>query len=318
MKQLMIKKFLCFSLFILFLFQDCKPTEVCNINDSAAQCGLDNILVQTSCGVTSLPPSKPQNLSGSPSNGQIELNWNPVHCSSHYNVYWSVTPNINILTANKIISQSTNLTHTGLINGITYYYAVAAENSLNQKEGVLSEEVFFTPAMKTLKTYVTAVTYSIPSIGSIAGADTICNNDSGKPVGGSFYKALLVDETGCIGSTPCRRASITANIGDGQIDWVFKPNTNYVRSDGVTPIMTTNVNGLFIFGTLTNGWTSAALTGISGMSGTWVTFAGLTCTNYSLNSGSVTTTQYQQTGSVSLSNATLVCANPYYLLCIEQ
>lgn len=82
--------------------------------------------------------------------------------------------------------------------------------------------------------------------------------------------------------------------------------------------MTTNVNGLFIFGTLTNGWTSATLTGISGISGTWNTFAGLTCTNYSVNSGSVTTTQYQQTGSVSLSGASLVCANPYYLLCIEQ
>ncbi|EMY59992.1 PF07588 family protein [Leptospira terpstrae serovar Hualin str. LT 11-33 = ATCC 700639] len=175
--------------------------------------------------------------------------------------------------------------------------------------------MFFTPAMKT---YVTAVTYSIPSIGSIAGADTICNNDSGKPVGGSFYKALLVDAAGCIGSTPCRRASITANIGDGQIDWALKPNTNYVRSDGVTPIMTTNANALFIFGTLTNSWTSAALTGISGMSGTWVTFAGLTCINYSVNSGSVTTTQYQQTGSVSLSGTSSSCTLSFTLLCIEQ
>ncbi|WP_167482974.1 DUF1554 domain-containing protein [Leptospira perdikensis] len=275
-------------------------------------------MVQSNCSITPDPPAKPQNIVGSTFNSLVVINWNPVHCASHYNVYWSTTPNVNILTANKIVTQEAKLNHTGIINGITYYYVISAVNSFNRKESLLSDEVFFSPVTTTLKTFVTSITYFISTIGSVAGADAICNSDSGKPAGTSSYKALLVDESGCSG-IPCRRASFTANLGDNQIDWVLKPNTNYVRSDGVTPIMTTNVNGLFIFGTLTNSWTSAVTTGISGMSGTWTTFGGLTCNNYSeYLTGSLTSTQYNQTGSGSLSNASSSCTNAFTLLCIEQ
>ncbi|TGL87137.1 DUF1554 domain-containing protein [Leptospira congkakensis] len=302
-------------IFILTLY--CKPDDLCNFNDAEEKCGLTNILVQSNCEISASPPAKPQNLIATPSNGQIALNWNSSYCANRYSVYWSNTSNSNLLTANKIITQDAKLTHTGLTNGVVYYYRIVAENSLNHKESLPSDEVFFSPTPATLKIFVTGATYPIPTIGSIAGADTICNSDGAKPVGGSLYKALLVDESGC-SSLPCRRASITANVGDGQIDWVLKPNTNYVRSNGITPIMTTNANGLFIFGTLTNSWSAAAATGISGMSGNWTVFAGLTCTNYSLNSGSVTTTQYNQTGSGSLSSASLTCGNSYSLLCVEQ
>lgn len=311
------KKILNISFLLFILGQGCKQTDLCNTSDIDSKCGLTNMITQSDCSITALPPIKPQNLSGSPSNGQIVLNWNPSHCATKYTVYWSNAPNINPLTANKIVTLEAKLTHAGLINNVIYYYQISAENSINHKVSSLSDEVFFAPSLLTLKTYITTTTYAVPTIGSIAGADTICNNDSGKPTGGSIYKALLVDETGCAG-IPCRRASISANIGDGQINWVLKPNTNYVRADGVTPIMTTNINGLFIFGTLTNGWSSAVATGISGMSGTWTTFSSLTCSNYSLNSGSVTTTQYNQTGSGSLSGAGLSCGSSYYLLCVEQ
>lgn len=167
------------------------------------------------------------------------------------------------------------------------------------------------------KTYVTSLTYAIPAVGGIAGADTICNSDPGKPVPANLFKALLVDETGCAGA-PCRRASVTADTGDGQIDWVFKPNTTYYRADGITPIMTTNAAGLFMFGVLTNSWTVTASTGITGISGTWTTFATLTCTNYTVTTGSVTTAQFTQTASGSISGAGMSCTGSYNLLCIEQ
>ncbi|WP_108958928.1 DUF1554 domain-containing protein [Leptospira ellinghausenii] len=60
------------------------------------------------------------------------------------------------------------------------------------------------------------------------------------------------------------------------MDWVLKPNTNYVRSDGVRKLMTTNVNGLFVFGTLINGLSAGSSAGMSGMSGPWTVFACLT------------------------------------------
>lgn len=172
-------------------------------------------------------------------------------------------------------------------------------------------------AIGPLKTYVTTNSYTILSFGSVTGADTLCMSDPGKPADSSNYKALLVDESGC-SSIPCRRASLTANLGDGQIDWVFKPNRNYVRADGVTPIMTTNENAIFIFGTLTNSWISIARTGVSSMSSNWTTFTNSNCTNYSSNSGSVTTSVYNLNSGASISNAGLSCASSYYLLCIEQ
>lgn len=312
-----IKLFLI-SLLAFLLFSECKPKGICNFNDSNTECGVNHLLLQTSCNITTAPPAKQINVTGFPSNGQVVISWNPIYCASHYNVYWSTSPNVDIATANKLVTQDAKLTHSGIINGVTYYYKISAENSFNRKESGLSDEVFFIPALVTLKTFVTSITYFITSIGSVAGADSICNNDSGKPLGSSIYKALLVDESGC-SSIPCRRASVTANVGDGQIDWVLKPNTNYVRADGVTPIMTTNANGLFIFGTLTNSWTSSVTTGISGMSGNWTTFSTLTCVNYSNgSSGQVTSTQYQQTGASSLSNSGLNCTGSFYLLCIEQ
>ncbi|WP_244934871.1 DUF1554 domain-containing protein [Leptospira jelokensis] len=168
-------------------------------------------------------------------------------------------------------------------------------------------------------TYVTSIGYPVPTINGIAGADALCNSNAGKPPGSSTYKALLVDESGGVcGSNPCRRASITANLGDGQIDWVLKPNVLYTRSNGTSPIFTTNANSLFIFGALTTSWTDSPLVGVSGMSTTWTVFPGFTCTNYTLNSGSVTTANYSATNTSSLSSATLSCGANYYLLCIEQ
>ncbi len=79
-------------------------------------------------------------------------------------------------------------------------------------------------------------------MGGIAGADGICNSDPAKPANSGSYKAMLASGT-------IRRASVTPNSGDGQIDWVFRPNQAYVRLNG-TLIMTTNSSGLFIFGTL--------------------------------------------------------------------
>ncbi|MCW7494611.1 DUF1554 domain-containing protein [Leptospira sp. 2 VSF19] len=305
-------------LFLVFILGfTCKTENICNVNDSEKKCGLTNIILQSNCEVSPFPPAVPQNLTISPKNGQIVLKWDSSYCANQYQVYWSNSPNLSILNANKMTTKEATFTHTGLTNGTIYYYKITAENILNHKESLPSVEVSASPTIATLKTFVTAIAYSVPAIGSVAGADTICNNDAGKPAGSSLYKALLVDESGC-SSNPCRRASVTANLGDGQIDWVLKPNTNYVRSDGVTPIMTTNANALFIFGTLTNSWSATAFTGISGMSGSWTVFSGLTCSNYSLNSGSVTTTQYNQTGSGSLSSASLTCGNSYYLLCVEQ
>jgi len=72
--------------------------------------------------------------------------------------------------------------------------------------------------------FITADSFTA-NVGSIAGADTKCNADSARPRATS-YKAMLANVAGD------RRASQSPEIGDGQIDWVLRPSTNYYRSDG--------------------------------------------------------------------------------------
>ncbi|MCT8334837.1 DUF1554 domain-containing protein [Leptospira sp. 85282-16] len=74
------------------------------------------------------------------------------------------------------------------------------------------------------------------NVGKASNFDSSCHSDPNYPGSGN-YKAMVVDGIS-------RRASITANIGDGQIDWVFKANQAYIRPNGIN-IETSNANGLF-------------------------------------------------------------------------
>lgn len=78
--------------------------------------------------------------------------------------------------------------------------------------------------------------------GGIAGMDTICNNDTMKPVellGKGTYKAMAVDQSITIPSTPATRRA-TPN----PLNWVLRPNTTYKRIDGAI-LFTTDANSLF-------------------------------------------------------------------------
>lgn len=151
------------------------------------------------------------------------------------------------------------------------------------------------------------------NLGGIAAADSMCSVDGGRPAGATFpVKAFLV-------GAATRRASQTANTGDGQIDWVLLANQQYRQANGTTVIGTTNASRLFTF----------PLSAPSGMAPTGIGFkTGRTATW--LNSGNdcgawTNTVGNQGLGSGNASNSTaiaggsIVCGNPgYYLLCVEQ
>lgn len=95
------------------------------------------------------------------------------------------------------------------------------------------------------------------NFGGIAGADTTCNSDGNKPGAAiGTFKAFLVDP-----QNNMRRASVTADAGDGQIDWVLQANKQYRRSDGITIVATSNAVRLFTF-PLTASF-------VTGMGGHW-------------------------------------------------
>jgi hypothetical protein len=58
----------------------------------------------------------------------IALNWNSAARAARYDLYWSVSPGIDIQTANRIENVTPPFRHRGLLGGIAYHYAIRAIN----------------------------------------------------------------------------------------------------------------------------------------------------------------------------------------------
>lgn len=122
--------------------------------------------------------------------------------------------------------------------------------------------------------FLTSKTYDLDLQG-INGADTICTQEAG----GLPAKALLTDENGCQGGTqPCRRATITPFLGDGQINWTLLPNAVYYQWDNVTIAGYTASNSLFSFPFFDNPMD--CINQASGMNIDWTTQTNGTCGNW--------------------------------------
>jgi len=95
-----------------------------------------SVLWLYSCGsVTADSDTKPSAVSGiiaSAGDGRNTIQWNVVTNAASYNLYWDTEPGVspsrhNLRAGNKIAGlTSTVYTHTGLTNGIIYYYVVTA------------------------------------------------------------------------------------------------------------------------------------------------------------------------------------------------
>jgi Glycoside hydrolase family 44/PA14 domain/Fibronectin type III domain len=86
-------------------------------------------------------PAAPTGLTASPGDGQVTLTWNAVAGASSYNVYRGTSSGAETLLQSGLPAPS--FTDTGVTNGTTYYYQVAAVNAAG--EGPRSAEVSATP-----------------------------------------------------------------------------------------------------------------------------------------------------------------------------
>lgn len=148
------------------------------------------------------------------------------------------------------------------------------------------------------------------ALGGISGADNRCNTDSGRP-NSSQYKALIVDET------PLRRATLTANVGDGQLDWPLRGNRDYHRPDG-TLLFRANSANLAPF-PLTQFMALVAGSVWTGMFANWTTGTALSCTNWTVTGGNGN--RGNPAGaltSTAIYTGFGACNNTYFLLCVEQ
>lgn len=92
------------------------------------------------------PDAVPGTLTGTPGFAQAALEWQPVGGATAYNIYWAegttVTTADNVVTVAPDTAGPTYI-KTGLANGLTYAFAVAAVNS--RTESALSNIVTVTP-----------------------------------------------------------------------------------------------------------------------------------------------------------------------------
>lgn len=93
----------------------------------------------TADNATSITLSAPTGLTATGGVSQVALDWTAVSGASSYTVYWDNATGVSS-SSTAITSVSTdNYTHTGLDNGTTFYYKVAAVDSAGT--GTLSSEV---------------------------------------------------------------------------------------------------------------------------------------------------------------------------------
>ena len=90
------------------------------------------------------PPAAPTGVTATPGNAQVALAWSASSSATSYNVYRGTTAGGESATAIATGITSTSYTNTGLTNGTTYYYKVAAVSSVGTS--AQSAEVSATPS----------------------------------------------------------------------------------------------------------------------------------------------------------------------------
>jgi len=85
----------------------------------------------------------PTGVVATPGNTQNVITWNAVTGAVAYDIYWKTTAGVTKANGTKIAGVTSPYTHTGRVNGTTYYYVVVART--NFSESVISSEVNATP-----------------------------------------------------------------------------------------------------------------------------------------------------------------------------
>lgn len=122
------------------------------------------------------------------------------------------------------------------------------------------------PPCTTCRIFVTAATTTANFGGHVSAADAQCMADANKPVTGTF-KALLWHDT--------ERTTTT--------DWPLKPNTQYFRTDGVTPITSTDALSQLTFNFTNAIGGGNVWSGINIFTSPWEGLPGSNCFNWSNN-----------------------------------
>ncbi|MGV3664552.1 MAG: DUF1554 domain-containing protein [Leptospira bouyouniensis] len=311
-RQRFLNLFLIFCLLVVIV-EDCKQIETNNLcdpnSDSFKEVQVLKIIAKDSspiCGKDYISTIIPYTISGSVTgliSSGLKLSLNEIILLSVENGSKNFFF-MNVLTSGSSYSVRVANQPAGFLCSISNGDGIVKNSDVN------SVSVSCAPTCNPCNLFLTNSGYP-PNPGSAKNFDANCAADANYP-GTGIFKAMVVD-----GVT--RNASVSANAGDGQIDWVFAPNRTYRQSEGI--IATTNSVGLFVtalsirFSVNSKYWT--------GLNSNWTTNTTNTCDLWRSNTGSFT-------GVMGQGNSTLIAditsgwtpdpcnLSNQQLICVEQ
>ncbi|MCW7494287.1 DUF1554 domain-containing protein [Leptospira sp. 2 VSF19] len=211
---------------------------------------------------------------------------------------WEVSKNITVTAVNDTLLNGTR-------DFLIRLLPTSADSNLRLQERLISMQI-----QDNDKRLFVNSTLTKGNLGGIVGADAMCSMDPKCPAG-SLCKAMLVTDSGV------RIASLTANAGDGQVDWVLKPYASYYQSNNITLIGTTNGVSLLTFPLLA-GIDPGSVTTWTGMGTSWDAQPDH-CSNWGNSvSGNGVVGNSSSTSGALLNNLNVACTSDLKFYCAEQ
>jgi len=233
-------------------------------------------------------PTAPLGLTASAGNGSVGLSWSvpasnggsPV---TGYSVYRGTSAGGESGTPVTTVT-GTTFTDTGLTNGTTYYYKVAAVNAVGTS--AQSGEVSATPRVPSAAAYVARVG---SATASSSRTTTSVSVSPGVPAGNTLVLSLLLSTTKSL------TGAVTATDSAGNSYVVGRDTNDGSAGDRTVVLVSVGVKALASGGSITLTYPSSAETHVSvdefsGITGI-DTSAGATGTAAAFSSGTATTTQ---------------------------
>jgi len=166
--------------------------KVAAVNGSGTSAQSSEVSVTPSSGI----PATPTGLTASPGNAQVALSWSASSGASSYNIYRSTTSNGEGTTAIQTGVTTTTFTNTGLTNGTTYFYKVAAVNASGTS--AQSTEASATPSgggNPPPNTAVLQINAGGPAVAPFA-------TDTGFSAGNQFSSSATINVSGVTNAAP--------------------------------------------------------------------------------------------------------------------
>jgi fibronectin type 3 domain-containing protein len=234
-------------------------------------------------------PTAPLGLTASAGNGSVSLSWsaptsNGGSAITGYNVYRGTSPGGEATTPVTTGVTGTSFTDTGLANGTTYYYKVAAVNSAGTSPP--SNEASATPQVPSAAAYVGRVGSATAS--SSRTTISVPVGASGVAAGHTLVVSLLLS------STTHLTTAVSATDSAGNSYAVGRDTNDGSSGDRTVVLVSVGVKALAAGGSITLTYPSSAETHVSvdefsGITGI-DTSAGATGTTAAFSSGPAPTT----------------------------